>query len=494
MVNQSADVVEASIADLQAAMAEGRVTAAALVEAYEERIERVDRDGPSLNSVLEFNPEAHEIAGSLDRERQARGPRGPLHGIPILLKDNIDTADRMHTSAGSLARKDSYAQADAPLVRGLRDAGAIILGKTNMTEWANFMAVDMKNGYSSRGGQVRNAYGAGFDASGSSSGSAVATAASLCAAAVGTETSGSILSPASNNSVVGIKPTVGLISRRGIIPISPTQDTAGPFGRTVADAAAVLGALTAVDRRDAATGRRPASQPSDYSSALVADGLSGARIGVPRRAFWDRVPDQARAVLEKRLNDLAACGATLVDPAEIANADAVRELRSDVLLHEFRPALNRYLRGLDASVPVHSLRELVRFNEERPEEMLRYGQWVLLAAQAAGGLETAAYKRALAEDRRLAKMEGLDATLASHRLDALVFPGSRGAGIGAKAGYPSITVPAGYATDGMPISLTFLGPAWSEPVLLRFAYAFEQAARARRAPTLSEEADPEFER
>jgi amidase len=483
MAVRTSDVVEASIADLQAAMAEGRTTAAALVDAYERRVASIDRKGPALNSVLELNPAARLIAQALDHERETSGPRGPLHGIPILLKDNIDTADQLHTSAGSLALKDSLAKRDAPLVSGLRAAGAIILGKANMTEWANFMAVGMKNGYSSRGGQVRNAYGAAFDVGGSSSGSAVAVAASLCAAAVGTETSGSIISPASLNSVVGIKPTVGLVSRRGIVPISATQDTAGALGRTVADAVALLGALTGIDRLDPAMRLAPA-RPADYSASLVPGGLRGARLGVPRMAFWERGPRPVTEVAEQALATLRDGGATLIDPADLANATAARELGFDVLLYEFRRDLNRYLRQLDASVPVHSLKDLITFNETHPAEMLRYGQTLLPAAQASGGVKTAAYQRARSEDLRLAKLEGLDATFAKHRLDALVFPSWSGVAIGAKAGYPSITVPTGYAADGVPVGLTFLGPAWSEPALIRLAYSFEQATKARQAPAL----------
>jgi len=300
--------------------------------------------------------------------------------------------------------------------------------------------------------------------------------------AVGTETSGSIISPASNNSVVGIKPTVGLISRRGVIPISSTQDTPGPFARTVADAAAVLGALTVIDRCDPAMRSAPARQ-TDYSASLVADGLRGARIGVPRNSFWERAPQPVKEVAETALAKLHEAGARVVDPANLKNAAAARELGIDVLVYEFKRDLNRYLRRLDASMPVHSLRDVIKFDEAHPEEMLRYGHTLLLASEAAGGVTTAAYKRARAEDLRLAK-DGLDATFAKHKLDALVFPGSLGVAIGARAGYPSITVPAGYTEEGMPVGLTFLGRAWSEPTLIRLAYAYEQGTRHRRPPRL----------
>jgi amidase len=485
MAARKLDIAQASIPELQAALAAGTTTSAALVTQYERRIARFDRKGPKLNSVLELNPEAGSIAAALDAERQLSGARGPMHGIPILLKDNIDTADRLHTSAGSLALKDSVARNDAFLVGRLRAAGAIILGKANMTELANFMTVGMRGGYSSRGGQVRNPYGPDFEVSGSSSGSAVAVAAAFCAAAIGTETSGSIIAPASLNSVVGIKPTVGLISREGIIPICATQDTAGPMARSVVDAAILLGAMTGVDRNDPATRLSKDRMVADYTASLSRAGLEGARIGVPRTVFWERIPSGAADTAARALNALAECGATLVDPAEIANAAAARDLGVTVLLYEFKRDLNRYLRRLGPEVPVHSLTELIRFCEERPQEMLRYGQTLLLAAATAGGVKTEAYRWARAEDLRLAKVEGLDATIRRHRLDALVFPGSFGVSLGAKAGYPSVTVPAGYGDDGMPFGLTFTGPAWSEQRLVQLAYAYEQATQARRPPAFA---------
>ena len=478
------EIAGADIARLQAAMAAGQTTAADLVAAYNRRIAAFDRAGPVLNSAAELNPGAAAIAAALDAERAASGPRGPLHGIPVLLKDNIETADQLHTTAGSLAMKEWRPNSDAFLVSRLRAAGAVILGKANMTEWANFMTVGMKNGYSSRGGQVRNPYGPAFDTGGSSSGSAVAVAAGLCAVAVGTETSGSILSPASNNSLVGVKPTVGLISRHGIIPISRTQDTAGPLTRTVSDAAGLLNVLAGFDPKDRATlplRRRP---PFDYTASLTPDGLRGARIGVPRAVFWERAAVGHRAVAERALEVLRGCGAEVIDPAEIANASEVAGLGLGVLLYEFRRDLNRYLHGRGPDVPVRSLRALIRLHEANPVEMLRFGQTLLLAAEAAGGVKTSAYRRFRSEDLRLAKVEGIDPTLAANELDALVFSGFMGAAIGAKAGYPSVTVPAGYAEDGMPVGLTFLGPAWSEATLLRFAYAFEQASMARRPPVL----------
>ncbi|AEB11001.1 amidase [Marinithermus hydrothermalis] len=483
MNNPALDPFERSIPELQAAMQDGRLTALELTRYYLERIERYDRAGPRLNSVLEVNPDALAQAQALDAERAARGPRGPLHGIPVLLKDNIDTADRMHTSAGSLAMKDAIAPQDAFLVRKLRKAGAVLLGKTNMTEWANFMTVGMPPGYSSRGGQVVNPYGAAFHPGGSSAGSGVAPSANLAAAAVGTETQGSILNPASQNAIVGIKPTVGLVSRSGIIPISATQDTAGPMARTVTDAAILLSVLAGEDPKDPATQRRPKDLPQDYTAFLDPDGLKGARIGVPRAAFFEKPSAEARAVLEEAIQALRDLGATVIDPADLPTAHEVFALGIEVLLYEFKQELNRYFRTLGPNAPIHSLQELIRYNEAHPEEMLRYGQVLLLAAESAAGVESPTYRYHRAKDLEVCK-GGLDATFAQHRLDALVFPMNWGASVGAKAGYPSLTVPAGYTPAGQPVGLTFLGPAWSEATLIRLAYAFEQGTHARKPPVL----------
>jgi amidase len=473
---------EAAIAELQAAMEAGELTSAELTRVFLRRIETYDRSGPRLNSVLEVSPDAGETAEGLDRERAGGRVRGVLHGVPVLLKDNIATADRLHTSAGSLALAECIAPRDAFLVARLRAAGTVILGKANMTEWANYMTTGMPAGYSSRGGQVVNPYDPRLTPGGSSSGSAVAVAAALCTVAVGTETSGSILSPAHCNSVVGIKPTVGLISRDGIIPIAATQDTAGPFARTVEDAAILLSAMTGVDPRDRATrAGRPHAQ-RDYRSFLDADGLAGVRIGVPRAVFFDGVDGRERPIVEEALRALAHLGATLVDPADIATAREAADFRSDVMLYEFKRDLNRYLRGLGASAAVRSLRDLIRFNESRPHDMLRYGQILLLAAHATTGVRTSAYARSRAEDIRLSRTDGIDPVLERERLDALVFGGRSGAAIGAKAGYPSVIVPAGYTSEGAPVGLTFLGRAWSEPVLLRLAHAFERATGHRRTP------------
>jgi amidase len=473
---------EATIAELQAAFAAGRLTAVQLARHFVERIEAVDRAGPRLNAVLEVNPDALAIAEALDRERAATGPRSPLHGIPVLLKDNIATADRLHTSAGSLALAESIAPRDAFVAARLREAGVVILGKANMTEWANYMTTLMPAGYSSRGGQVVNPYGAKLSPGGSSSGSGVAVAAGLCTVAVGTETSGSILSPATWNSIVGIKPTVGLASRAGIVPIAASQDTAGPMARTVADAAALLGALTGVDPADRATRPSRGKSHRDYARFLDPDGLRSARIGVPRAVFPDKLSRGEREVFEAAVAALRDRGAVVVDPADVATAREVTDFRSDVMLYEFKRDLNRYLAGLGKAAPVASLKALIRFNEARPAEMLRHGQILLLAAQSTNGIRTPTYTRSRAEDLRLSRTDGLDPLFAGERLDALVFAQWTGAAIGAKAGYPSIAVPAGYTAEGTPVGLTFLGPAWSEPTLVRLAYAFEQATRHRRPP------------
>jgi amidase len=468
--------------ELQAAMRDGRLTSIRLTERSLERVEAYDRSGPRLNAVLEVNPQAREIAETLDRERASGGIRGPLHGIPLFLKDNIATADLLHTSAGSLALKDCIAPHDAFLVTRLRAAGAVILGKANMTEWANFMTTGMPAGYSSRGGQVKNPYGESFSPGGSSSGSAVAVAAGLCTVAVGTETSGSILSPANWNSVVGIKPTLGLVSRSGIIPIAASQDTAGPFARTVADAAILLGAMTGVDTADRATRARRRHARGDYTEFLTGKGLEGARLGIPRAGYFERLAPAETPVIDAALRALGDHRAILVDPADIATAREVSDFRSDVMLYEFKRDLNRYLQGLGGASPIRSLRELIRFNEARPQEMLRFGQVLLLAAHATSGLRTATYRRSRAEDLRMAKAEGIDQVMKRERLDALLFPGWVGAAIGAKAGYPSVIVPAGYTAEGAPLGLTFLGRAWSEPTLLRLAHAFEAATGLRRPP------------
>lgn len=475
---------EATIDTVQAAMAEGRLSAADLVMLYMERIVEIDSGSQGLGSILEMNPDALQIAAALDRERAVSGARGPLHGVPVVVKDNIDTADRMHTSAGSLALRNAYAAADAHLVGRLRAAGAVILAKANMTEWANFISDHMPSGYSSRGGQVRNPYGPGtFDPGGSSSGSAVAVAANLAMVGVGTETSGSILSPASQNGIVGIKPTVGLVSRRGVIPIAHSQDTAGPMARTVRDAALLLDALAGVDDGDPVTQTQRGRTPESYAAHLDAGALGGARLGVAREPYLAQLDAARLAVVERAIERLRAAGAEVVDPVELSTTQT--PWSQALMLHEFKPGLNAYLARLGPNVAVHSLGDLIAYNEARPDAMLRYGQALFLAAEATSGrLTEPAYVEAVANNRRLAGTGGIDRALAEARLDALLFANNRGAGLAAAAGYPSVTVPAGRTEAGEPVGLTFTAGAFTEARLVSLAYAFERVMDGRVAPAL----------
>lgn len=474
-------LVEATVSRLQAAMSAGDLTSREIVEGYLLRIAEFNKSGPGLNAILEVNPEALQIAEGLDAERARKGPRGPLHGIPVLLKDNVDTGDKMHTSAGSIALAESRAARDAFVARRLRQAGAVILGKANMTEWANFMTENMPNGYSSRGGQVRNPYADGnLDPGGSSSGSAVATAGNLTAVAVGTETSGSILNPATRNSIVGIKPTVGLVSRTGIIPIANSQDTAGPMGRTVADAAALLGAMAGEDEEDPATRASVGRTVEDYTAFLDPGGLKGRRIGVPAGRYELKDPELL-PLFEAAVAVMRQAGAEVVTGVALDPDEA--EWDYQVLLYEFKPNLNAYLDRLDPRVPVHSMRELIEFNERHAEVALRHGQTLLIASEATSGtLTEKVYIHSRLRDRRQCRTNGIDRALREHRLDALLFPGSSGAGIAAKAGYPSIAVPAGYTASGVPFGVMFTAGAFEEPLLIRLGYAFEWRTRHRRVP------------
>jgi len=502
------DLEEARIADLQARMASGRETARSLAEKYLARIDAVDRSGPALRSVIETNPEALAIADRLDAERKSGRTRGPLHGVPILLKDNIATADRMMTTAGSLALAGVTPPKDAFLVERLRDTGAVILGKTNLSEWANFRSTHSTSGWSGRGGQTKNPYALDRNPSGSSSGSGSAIAANLAAAAVGTETDGSIVSPSSNNSLVGIKPTLGLVSRSGIVPVAHSQDTAGPMARTVEDAALLLAAMAGRDAGDAATNAetRPSARP-DYSSSLDPNGLRGARIGVVRNRLFggnpaaDRLADAAIADMKKQ-------GAVVVDPANIPTLGTFDDGEFEILLYEFKADLNKYLAWLGPASPVHSLKDVMAFNgAHTDQEMPYFGQEIMEMAEKKGPLTSAPYKTALARNRRLARTLGIDAVMTKQRLDALVAPtggpawlidlvnGDSGtasapgpSSVAAVAGYPHITVPAGYFR-GLPVGISFIGRAWSEPTLIRIAYAYEQATRHRRPPTFAASAD-----
>ena len=486
----------ATVVDLQAAMQSGARSAVSIAQAYVARIDALDKQGPALNAMIELNPDALAIAAALDRERREKGARGPLHGIPVVLKDNIDTADRMRTSAGSLALAESIAPRDAFVVGRLRAAGCVILGKTNLSEWANFRGARSTSGWSARGGQTRNPYALDRNTSGSSSGSAAAMAASLAAMAVGTETDGSIVSPSSICGLVGIKPTVGLVSRAGIIPIAHSQDTAGPMTRSVADAAALLSAMTGVDARDSATVGSRGEAFGDYTRFLDPLGLKGARIGVARELFGDN--DRVVRVIEEAVAAMKAAGADVIDPVHLAHHDKLGESEFEVLLYEFKAGLDTYLGALGPDASVHSLAELIAYNERNAvREMPYFAQEHLVAAQKKGRLTDAAYVKAVARNRRLARREGIDATMAKHRLDAIVAPtgspawpidyvnGDHAAGgcsqPAAVAGYPHITVPAGLVW-GLPVGVSFFASAWSEPTLLRLAYAYEQATRARRPP------------
>jgi amidase len=495
------DLEETTIAQLQDAMTSGKYTARAIAEQYLARIESVDRSGPGVNSVIEINPDALAIADALDRERREKGVRGPMHGIPVLIKDNIDTADRMKTSAGSLALAEVVAPRDAFVVQRLRAAGAVILGKTNLSEWANFRSTHSVSGWSGRGGQTRNPYSLDRNPCGSSSGTGASIAANLAAVGVGTETDGSIVCPSSANGLVGIKPTVGLVSRSGIVPISHTQDTAGPMTRTVADAAILLGALAGVDPADGATAASRSRLHADYREFLKADGLRGARIGVARNFFGfnsqvDRAMDEAVAAMK-------GAGAVIVDPADFPTKGKFDDAEFDVLLYEFKADLNAYLARSNS--PHRTLAALIEFNNRnREREMPYFGQEIFEMSQKKGTLASPEYRKALAKCRRLSRAEGIDALLAKHRLDAFVAPTGGPAWVidllngdhftggsstpAAVAGYASITVPAGHIR-GLPVGISFVGGAWSEPTLIRLAYAFEQATKVRQPPKFLPTAD-----
>ena len=494
------DLEETTIAALQQRMASGQETSRSLVDKYLARIEAIDRSGPALHSVLEVNPDARTIADQLDAERKGGRVRGPLHGIPILIKDNIATGDRMMTTAGSLALAGAPAPADAFVAGRLRAAGAVILGKTNLSEWANFRSTHSSSGWSGRGGQTRNPYALDRNPSGSSSGSGAAVAASLAAAAVGTETDGSIVSPSNNASLVGIKPTLGLVSRTGIIPIAHSQDTAGPMARTVADAAALLGALAGSDPGDAATKDANTKGRRDYSSSLSREGLRGARIGVVRNRLFGYSPAADR-LAEAAIADMKGQGSVIVDPANIPTLGKFDDSEFDVLLYEFKADLDAYLASRGQSSAVHSLADLIAFNTGRQGEELRYfGQEILVMAEKKGPLSEPKYKSELARNHLLARAQGIDAVMTKYRLDALVAPtggpawlidlvnGDGGTAtapgpstVTSVAGYPHITVPMGYV-GGLPVGISFFGRAWSEPTLIKLAYSYEQATKHRRPP------------
>jgi amidase len=487
---------EISISQLQQGMQSGKFNARAIAENYLARIDAIDKHGPAINSVIETNPDALAIADALDKERRENGPRGPLHGVPILIKDNIDTADHMMTTAGSLSLVGARPTKDSFVAKKLRGAGALILGKTNPSEWANIRSSHSTSGWSGRGGLTKNPYALDRNPCGSSSGSGAAVSANLCAAAIGTETDGSIVCPASANGVAGIKPTVGLISRSGIIPISHTQDTAGPMCRTLRDAAILLSALAGADAEDGATLDGRGRNFSDYTKFLDPDGLRGARIGVVRKYFG--FSDCVDVLMEESLVLMKKQGATVVDPAEIATFGKTGENELLVLLYELKADLNAYLTRLGPGAPVRSLAEVIKFNEDnRDKEMPYFGQDMLIKAEAKGPLTSKEYLEALDNNLRLARKEGIDATMDKFNLDVLVAPtggpawltdlvnGDNSVGGSANAaaiaGYPSVSVPAGFVF-GLPVGISFFGRAWSEPTLIKIAYSFEQAAKTRKQP------------
>ncbi len=496
------DLEELTIADLQQRLTSGRETSRSLAEKYLARIEAIDRGGPVLKSVIEVNPDALVEADRLDAERRVNTVRGPLHGIPVLLKDNIATADRMQTTAGSLALAGVIAPRDAFVVARLRAAGVLLLGKTNLSEWANFRDRHSASGWTARGGQTKNPYALDRSPSGSSSGSGAATAANLAAAAIGTETDGSIVSPSSVMALVGIKPTHGLLSRTGIVPISQSQDTPGPMARTVADAALLLAAMVGADREDAATVDSELRGLRDYSKFLDAGALKGARIGVVRNRLFgysgpaDRLAEAAIAAMKQQ-------GAVIVDPADITTLGRFEQDEMEVMLYEFGPGLKQYFAWLGPAAPVRSLEDVIAFNEShRAQEMPFFGQDVMTAAAKKGPLTSEDYRRRFARYRRQA-IDGIETVMTKHRLDALVaptgspawltdlvngdrFPGDEFAPstVTSVAGYPQITVPMGMY-KGLPIGVSFFGRAWSEPKLIALAYAYEQATKHRRPPTFA---------
>jgi amidase len=488
---------EATLSDLQAGMAAGRMTARSITQLYLDRIAALNLSGPALRHVLETNPDALSLADSLDQERKAGKVRGPLHGIPILLKDNIDTADRMTTTAGSLALAGSIPLQDAFIAAKLRAGGAILLGKTNLSEWANFRSTHSSSGWSGRGGQAKNPYVLDRNPCGSSSGSGGAVSANLCAAAIGTETDGSIVCPSSANGIVGIKPTVGLVSRAGIIPIAHSQDTSGPMARTVRDAAIILNVLAGIDPRDPATSAGHSRGQVDYTRYLDPNGLRGARIGVARTKFFG-YSDVTDKVINDAIEGMKAQGAVIVDPANIVTAGKFDDSEFDVLLYEFKADLNKYLASLGPKAPARTLQDIIAFNEQHKDtSMPWFGQEIMIQAQAKGPLTEKKYRAGLAKDLKMSRTDGIDATMNKYKLDAIVAPTGSPAWVtdlvngdhfsgasstpAAVAGYPNINVPAGFSHN-LPIGISFFGRAYSEPTLIKLAYAYEQATKHRRAP------------
>lgn len=488
---------EITIDDLRSGFKSGKYTVHSVVEKYIKRISEIDKAGPAINSVIQLNPDALKIADALDKELKEKGPRSPMHGIPVLIKDNIDTADNMETTAGSFALMDAKPVKDSFVVKQLRDAGALILGKTNLSEWANMRSSHSTSGWSGRGGLTKNPYALDRNCSGSSSGSGAAAAANLCAVAIGTETDGSVVSPSSLNGLVGIKPTVGLVSRAGIIPISHTQDTAGPMCRTVRDAAILLSVMAGADEEDEATQNKGRSNVNDYTKFLNKDGLKGARIGVLRQYFGflpsvDKIINDSLEVLQQQ-------GAILIDPVVIDTLGKFDDSEGAVLRYELKADMAAYLKHRGNGTSFHTLKDLIEFNKNHPDkEMPYFNQELFLQAEEKGPLTDKEYLEAVEKNHRMTREEGIDAVMDKYKLDAIVSPTDSpawmtdlvdgdhflggSAQLAAVAGYPHITVPAG-EVFGLPVGISFFGKAWSEPVLLKIAYAFEQATKARKTPS-----------
>jgi amidase len=491
---RSFDLDEITIADLQSGFSSGKFTGRSVTEKYLSRIGDIDKQGPAINSVIEVNPDALTIAEALDKERKEKGVRGPLHGLPVLIKDNIDTADRMRTTAGSLALLVSKPPRDSFVAQKLREAGAVILGKTNLSEWANIRSSHSTSGWSGRGGLTRNPYSLDRNPCGSSSGSGAAVAANLCAVAVGTETDGSVVCPGSANGLVGIKPTLGLISRSGIIPIAHSQDTAGPMTRTVRDAAILLTALAGQDSRDSATKESAGKVSSDYTRFLDPNGLRGARIGIARKYFGFN--DAVDELMNNTIEEIKRQGAVIVDPADLPSHGKFDDTEFTVLLYELKEDLKTYL-ATRPGAP-QSLKEVIDFNERnKDKEMLYFAQDIFVKAEAKGPLNSKEYLDALAKNHQLSRKEGIDAVMDKNNLDAIMAPTGAPAWVtdlvtgdhaiggssnaAAVAGYPDITVPAGFIS-GLPVGVSFFGRAWSEPTLLKIAYGFEQSTKVRKPP------------
>ncbi|HVT83753.1 MAG TPA: amidase [Chitinophagaceae bacterium] len=494
---------EITVTELQEKVQKGEYTYEQIADMYLQRIDELDKKGPAINAIIELNPDAKNFAKEMDRERNNGKVRSPLHGIPVLIKDNIATADKMKTSAGSLALANSITLKDSFVALKLREAGAVILGKTNLSEWANIRSNHSTSGWSGRGGLTKNPYALDRNACGSSSGTGAAVAANFSVVGIGTETDGSIVCPSTHNGLVGIKPTVGLVSRSGIIPISHSQDTAGPMCRCVADAAALLGVLTGTDPGDPATNESAGKALKDYSKFLDKDGLKGARIGVARKFFGFN--DKVDQLMNQAIDVMKQNGAVIVDPADVPNVGKYDDTEFLVFLYELKADLNAYLAGLGPNAPVKTLKDIIDFNEKnKDKEMPYFGQETFLKAQEKGPLTSKEYIDALAKNHRLSREEGIDAIMNKEKLDALIAPTGEPAWVtdlingdhftggystpSAVAGYPHITVPAGMVF-GLPVGISFFGKAWSEPVLIKIAYAFEQATKHRQAPKFLPTAD-----